>query len=173
MAEIRRKSTWTGFFRTNRIDLARLQGAQQFDLRVEGQLANLVEEQGAAVGLLELAGPLVDRAGKRAPLVAEQNTFHQVFRDGTAVHRDEGPFLALALALDGPGDQLLADPTLALDQDRNIGSGRAVAKLNDAPHGFAANDEVAERQRTIGLPVQARKFALQCFDFERAFDRYL
>jgi hypothetical protein len=105
--------------------------------------------------------------------VAEQNTFHQVFRDSTAVHRDEGPLLALALALDGPGDQLLADPTLALDQDRDVGSSRTVAKLNNAPHGFAATDEVAERQCTIGLPVQARKFALQCFDLECAFDRYL
>src|SRR6185295_3271335 len=162
-----------GSFRTNRIDLPRLQGAQQLDLRIERQLANLIEEQGAAGGLLELANSLVDRARKGAPLVAKQDTFDQVFRDGTAVHRDEGSLLALALTLDRPGNQLLADPALALDQDRDVGSGRAVAKLNDAPHGFAANDEVTERQCTAGLPVEARKFALQGFDFERAFDRYL
>ncbi len=37
------------------LDLAGLERAQQFDLRVERQLADLVEEQGAAVGILESA----------------------------------------------------------------------------------------------------------------------
>src|SRR5262245_28546839 len=59
------------FFRADRIDLACLQGAQQLDLRIQGQLANLVDEQGAAVGLLKRADPLVDRARKGTPLVAE------------------------------------------------------------------------------------------------------
>src|SRR5262245_16370693 len=131
-----------GFFGTDRVDLSRLQGAQQLHLRVEGQLADLIEEQGAAVGLLELADPLVDGARKGSPLVPEQDGLKQVLRDGTAVHSDRGPPFAFALALDGAGDQLLADPAFAFDQDRDVGRSGAVAKLDDAAHGFAANDEV-------------------------------
>ena len=91
------------------IDLALLQRAQQLDLRVERQLADLVEEQRAAVGLLELADAPVDGAGERALLVAEQDALDQVLGDGAAVDGDERPGLALALALDGARDQLLAD----------------------------------------------------------------
>ena len=38
--------------RADRLDLARLQHAQQLDLRLERHLADLVEEQGAAIGIL-------------------------------------------------------------------------------------------------------------------------
>ena len=78
----------------DRIDLALLQGAQQLDLRLERQLADLVEEQRAAVGLLELADALVDGAGERALLVAEQDALDQVLGDGAAVDGDEGLGLA-------------------------------------------------------------------------------
>ena len=89
VAEIRRKSTLTGFLEPTGIDLAFLQRAQQLDLRVERQLADLVEEQRAAVGFLELADALVDGAGERALLVAEQDALDQVLGDGAAVDGDE------------------------------------------------------------------------------------
>ncbi len=73
----------------DRIDLAFLQRAQQLDLGVERQLADLVEEQRAAVGLLELADALVDGAGERALLVAEQDALDQVLGDRAAVDDDE------------------------------------------------------------------------------------
>ena len=50
----------------------RLEHAQELGLQVERQLADLVEEQRAAVGLLERAGAPRDRAGERAALVAEE-----------------------------------------------------------------------------------------------------
>ena len=43
-------------------DLARLDGAQELRLQLEGQLANLVEEDGAPVGRLEGADALAVRA---------------------------------------------------------------------------------------------------------------
>ncbi len=46
------------------VDLPFLQGAQQLDLHVQGQLADLVQEQGAAVSLLELAEVPVGGAGE-------------------------------------------------------------------------------------------------------------
>ena len=89
VAEIRRKSTLHRLLGADRIDLALLQGAQQLDLGFERQLADLVEEQRAAVGFLELADAPVDGAGERALLVAEQDALDQVLGDGAAVDGDE------------------------------------------------------------------------------------
>src|ERR671922_1697724 len=41
-------------------------------------------------------------------------------RDGGAVHRDKRPLGALAMAMDGPGNQLLAGAALALDEDSHV-----------------------------------------------------
>ena len=59
--------------RADRIDLALLQRAQELDLGVERQFADLVEKQRAAVRLGELADVLLGRAGEGALLVAEQD----------------------------------------------------------------------------------------------------
>ena len=71
------------------LELALLQHAQQLDLRREVQLADLVEEQRAAVGQLE--APLLGgvRAGERALLVAEQLRLDQVVRQRRAADLDE------------------------------------------------------------------------------------
>jgi hypothetical protein len=99
--------------------LALFQHPQQAGLQAEGHLADLVEEQGAAVGRLEQPGvAAAARAGERAFLVAEQLRFQQRLGDRAAVHRDEGAQggAVRALAVDGLGHQLLAAAGLALDQ---------------------------------------------------------
>ena len=63
------------------LDLALLNRAQQLGLQVEAQVTNLVEEQGAAGGELELAELLFVRARERAALVAEQRALDQLVRD--------------------------------------------------------------------------------------------
>jgi hypothetical protein len=98
-------------------DLSGLDGAQELGLDVEGELADLVEEQGAAVGGLEHAdGGLVD-AGERALLVAEDLILEQLLWDGGAVEDDERAVAAGGALVDGVGDALLAGAGLALDQD--------------------------------------------------------
>ena len=64
--------------------------AQQFGLRAERHLADLVEKDGAVVGRLELADLLLGRAGERAFFVAEQLALQQGLGDGGAVEADEG-----------------------------------------------------------------------------------
>ena len=62
------------------LELALLQHAQQLDLRRQVDVADLVEEQRAALGQLE--APLLARfgAGERALLVAEQLRLDQASR---------------------------------------------------------------------------------------------
>src|SRR6185295_14845098 len=62
-----------------------LQRAEQLDLEVQRELADLVEEEGALVGDLELARAAHDRAGERALHVPEELALDQVLRDGAAV----------------------------------------------------------------------------------------
>ena len=64
-----------------------LEHAQQLRLQVRGQLADLVEEQRAAVGARERAGASRDRAGERAAHVAEQLALEQLARERAAVER--------------------------------------------------------------------------------------
>ena len=66
-----------------------LERAQQLHLQRERHLADLVEEQRAAVGRLELALLVGDRAGEGALHVAEQLALEQVLGDGAAVDGDE------------------------------------------------------------------------------------
>ena len=167
---MRRTSTLDRALGADGIDLAVLQGAEQLHLHVERQLADLVEEERAAVGLDELAGPLLGGAGEGALLVAEQDALDEVLGDGAAIDGDEGLAGAGALALDGAGDQLLADAALALDQDGDGRAGRALAELDDARHGLAAGDEVAEAELALGGGLHAGELALQRLDLERVLD---
>ena len=73
--------------RADALDDLILQHAQQLGLQRRRQLADLVEEHRAAVGQLEPAALLRDRAGERAALVAEQLALEQRFRKGGAVDR--------------------------------------------------------------------------------------
>src|SRR5262245_54390515 len=62
---------------TDALETARLQDAQQLGLQLGLELADLVEEERAAVGELEPAALALARAGERALLVAEELALEQ------------------------------------------------------------------------------------------------
>ena len=103
------------------LQLAGLHEAQQQPLHPQGHLADFVEEDGAAVGELELADLVAIGAREGALDVAEQLRFEQRFRKAGAVHGDQLPRGARAAPVDGAGDELLADAALAGDQDLGVG----------------------------------------------------
>ncbi len=74
---------------THPIELTIGQYAQQTCLGIGRHVADLVEEQGAAVGLLETAAAQVGRAGEGAFLVAEQLRLHQVLGNRRHVQCNE------------------------------------------------------------------------------------
>ncbi|KAK0330811.1 hypothetical protein LTR94_031359, partial [Friedmanniomyces endolithicus] len=71
------------------LDHPLLQETQQLDLQRQRYVADLVQEQGAAVGLFDLARRRLHRAGERALLMPEQFAFQQRLRDRGAIDRDE------------------------------------------------------------------------------------
>ena len=99
-------------------ELRALDRAQELRLERDVEIADLVDEQRAAVGLLE--EPLFggDRAGERAALVPEERRFEQVRRDRGAIEDDEGTAGARAPLVQRLGEQLLAGAGLAFDDER-------------------------------------------------------
>ena len=75
-----RTSERKGRVAADAVELAVLEHAQQLHLRGGRHVADLVEEQRAAVGLLEAAGALAIGAGEGAALVTEQLGLEQRLR---------------------------------------------------------------------------------------------
>ena len=72
---------------TQALDHALLQQTQQFDLHVQAHALDFVEEQGAAIGELELANAPLLRAGKGPRLMPEQFAFNHGFSQGPGIDR--------------------------------------------------------------------------------------
>ena len=130
--------------RPQRPDLALLQDAQQLGLQRGRQLADLVEEQGAAVGLDEQAGAIRARVGERAALVAEQLALQQRVGDGGAVDGDERAFAARAVEVERLRHQLLAGARLAGDQHRRRRTRQPPDEREHLLHDGRPADDVVE-----------------------------
>ncbi len=125
-----------------RLDLLLLQHAQQLGLQRQRQVADLVEEQRAAVGHLELADArLAVGTGKGAGGGAEQLGLHQAFRNRRDIDRDEGPARPRREVMDALGQQLLAGAGLATQQHRGIELRGAPRLALDFAGGRAVADE--------------------------------
>src|SRR5262249_25845564 len=93
-----------------------LQHAEELGLQLQRDVADFVEKKCAAVGELEAADFLVDRAGECAALVTEQLGFEQAGRDGRAIDFHKGAFAARTEIVNGASDQLFAGAGLPEDQ---------------------------------------------------------
>src|SRR5262245_37832306 len=89
------------------------------DLRLEcrREQRDLIEEQSAAVGELDEAGFRATSVGESPAFIAEQLRFEQVFGNRGAVDIDEGSARAGASPMNRAGDETLAGPRLAADQE--------------------------------------------------------
>ena len=150
-----------GTVRADALEGALLQHAQQPYLCGQGHGFDLVEEQGAALGILELADARGLGPGKGAFLVAEELAFDEMFRDRAAVDGDEVAVVATALFVQGAGDQVLADAGFPEQQQVRVGVGElgdAASQLLD--RGRLADDARSER-------ILCRQFVLQLAILQR------
>ena len=138
MAATTRTSTWTVDGGAHRLDLAVLQHPQHLGLGARRHVADLVEEDGAAVGGDELADLLAHRAGEAPLLVAEQLGLDQLFGDGRAVDLDQGVGVPLAGPVESARDQLLAGAALAGDEHGGRGRRGALDGATQLAHHRAS-----------------------------------
>src|SRR5262249_11416401 len=96
---------------------------------------DLVQKEGAAVGLFEKADSIPVRVGKGATFVAEQFAFQKSLGDGTDVLRHERAALPRAVEMQGMCDELLSGARLAEDPDGYGGFGHVIEELEYSHHG--------------------------------------
>ena len=144
-----------------RLELALLQHAQQLRLQRGDHGADLVEEDRAAVGQRELALLVGDRAGERAPHVAEQLGLEQRLGDRRAVHLDQRPRPLRAPIVDRPRHQLLAGPGLPGHQHRAPGLGDQLRRLDDLLHDPAATHDAVVVELLVALAEEVPVVGLQ------------
>ena len=144
-----RTSTLQGRRAADPLELALLQDAQQLGLHGRRQLADLVEEQRAAVAPARSGrGCWPVGPGEGAPLVAEQLALEQRLRQGRAVDRDEAARSARRSSWwMAAGDQLLAGAALAGDEHRGLG-GRDLGGERQRLAEGAARGRRSARSRT-------------------------
>ena len=129
MAASRRTSTGRRRAAAHPLHHALLQHAQDLGLRGEAEVADLVQEERAAVGLLKLPHARIHARGD-AFFDAEQLAFQQRLRQRRAVQRHERAAGARAGVVDRLGHQFLAGAALAGDQHAH----QAVADALHQPH---------------------------------------
>ncbi|MNC47295.1 hypothetical protein D3C75_963480 [compost metagenome] len=116
------------------LDLRLLQEAQQVGLKIQRQVADLVEEQGTAMGRLDPTDLALVGTSEGPLLVTEQFGLDQLLGNRTTVDRHEGLLGATRQAVQGVGHQLLAGPALAADQYRRIGRSELAEQLAQLAH---------------------------------------
>ena len=118
------------------LDLAIFQQPEELGLDGERDIADLIEEQGAAVGLLDLADPALDGAGEGAPLETEELTFEQGLRDGDTVDDDKRRIHSGRVLVNRAGDQFLAGAGGASDENGGVGGSDPADGLGDLLNWF-------------------------------------
>ncbi len=141
--------------RADRLDVAALEDAQHLGLRPRREVADLVEEDRAAVGGDELADLLAHRAGEAPLLVAEELRLDQLFGDRRAVDADEWLVAPRRAVVDGARHELLAGAALARDQHRGGSRRRALDRLAQAAHGRRASHQRLHAALRDGAPLLA------------------
>ena len=122
--------------------------------------ANLVEKDRAGAGDFKQTCLVSDRTRKGAPYVAKQFGLEQRFGERRAVDAHKRRRGARALVVDQPDNELLARPTLTVNQNGRLQRSDARGQFEDVLHRPAAGDKVLRRRMTIHPFSQQVQFTL-------------
>src|SRR5690606_13509759 len=117
----------------------------------QGDLADLVQEERPAVGLLEAPLPLRERAGERALLVPEELRLEERLGESSAVDAHEGPAPARREVVDRRGDQLFARAALSRDEHRGATLRHLLDDLEHALHRRVIPEDALHREARADL----------------------
>ncbi|MCY1288265.1 hypothetical protein D9M70_372960 [compost metagenome] len=128
---------------------------------MQRHVADLVEEQGAAIGLLDQAAhTLAAGSGEGSGLVTEQLALDQGFRHRRAIDGDEGSLAPVAAVVQRAGKALLAGAGFAIEQHIQRLAAQALGAGEHLAHGRVVVRQFVERaaflRRSLGLRGQRR-----------------
>ena len=125
------------------LDLTLLEHPQQLDLHIQGQLPNLVQEDGALVRQLERAHlSMAAGPGKGPLLIAEQFALYEGRRDGAAVDGEEPLLPPDTVLIDIVSELLLAHSGLSGEQHGGVQGGHPVHLTEDGQGVGIGGDQV-------------------------------
>ena len=130
--------------RTDALDFAVLNHAQELGLHGERGLADFVEKDGAAVGVFEQAGPRIGRSGERAADVAEELAFEQGIDQRRAVAHRQPLRADRADLVDRARDEFFPGPGLADDQNVRVVACDFAREIEYLEHGRAFADDAVK-----------------------------
>ena len=140
------------FVGAERLDLAGLEHAQELDLDRRRAGLDLVEEQRAAVRVLDPADALAVGTGEGSGLVPEELALEHRLGQRAAVERDEVARLPPAPVVQQPRHHLLARAGLAEHQHVDVGVGDLADRLAQPPDARGVAD-----QRQVGRRLGRRR----------------
>ncbi|MNF91126.1 hypothetical protein D3C84_737190 [compost metagenome] len=118
--------------RADRLNRAVFEKLQQLGLHVQGNLADLVEKQGAARCRFDIALlAALQGTGKGAALITEHLRLEQGFGNAAAVDVNEWPVTPAGGAMDMPGDGGLADAGFTQQQQPRASAESTHAGIGD------------------------------------------
>src|SRR5205085_8070970 len=120
-----------------RSDLTLLNHAQELGLKRGRQLCDLIEKNGSCLCAHEETFVIARCISEGAALVTEELTLQEIFRDGSAIDRNEGVLRAWAPLMDGLGDALLAGAALSRDEHTRRRGRDPAYQVEDLLHRWA------------------------------------
>jgi hypothetical protein len=154
----------------DRSDLLLLERPEQLGLERQRQVADLVEQQRAAIGLLEEADLVVASVGERALDVPEQRALQQRLRDRGAVDAHERLVATASTGVQRPRHELLAGAALTGHQHGGIGVRHAVELREEILHRRAVAEQLVEARGAGCLLAEHADLLLQRPVTERPFE---
>ena len=150
-----------------------LEEAQQPCLEAGRELADLIEEERAALGGLDPAGLVADRAGEGAAGVAEQLAGQQLLGERGAVDGDERPRAPRREPVEQPRQHPLAGAALAPQQHRHVVARGPAHHVQRGLHRRRRGRQLGLGHRVGEPPLQLGEAALQLAPAAVALDRGL
>ena len=143
-----------------------LQNPQQTHLHRRRDVADLVEEDRAALGDREAPRLVALGVGEGARLVAEELGLEEGVGERAAVDGHEGLSLPRREIVKGPREELLAGAAGAVDHHRAVARRHRRQQTEQIPHDAAATDDVTERKPAFELLLQLFDLAeiAECLD---------
>ncbi len=130
-------------------ELALLKDTEQLHLQRGRHIPDLIEEQRAAVGLLETTDTGLYRAGEGAFDVSEEFRFQQVLRDRATVDTNQLVIPPGTVEVHRPGDEFLTRSGLSLDQDRRVQCGDGFNKVDRTTPRNVEKAETEQYKRNV------------------------
>src|SRR5262249_29378700 len=131
------------------LELVVLQDLQKLGLKADVHIADLIQEDGPAVGHFEHARLLLERAGERAALVPKQFALDKLRRERRAIQLQKELLGARRSGMKLPSDYLFAASRLALQQNRRFRPADLSGDGLNLAHPLARTDEGAGCRHTV------------------------